>query len=191
MSLAYRVIGIDPALTNVGLCVLESADVSDYRAAAVMTIKSRASWPMLRRLLFLREGVQEFLGHHITMREALVANAVRCRAIVIEDPTRQHATHTKRQNPSSIAVMSLAVGAVVGVAQDYTDEVAFLDVEEWMPRQAMTKGKLSYIMPKPLLVRYLLSRIRMPKGADEHQIMAAGVARYWIEQERMRARLSA
>lgn len=179
MASLYRVVGIDPALTATGLVVLESAKPGDYRVTAHETIKPRTNWPMEQRIRFLGERLDAWFSHYASHADA----------VVIEDPTRQHATRTKRQNPQSIAVMSLAVGAVLSTAQDYHQTVAFIDVEDWMPR--VKTGNLEHIMPGGQMVRYLHGQIQIPEGASEHVIFAAGVARFWIERERQNQKLRA
>lgn len=175
----YRVIGIDPALTATGLCVLESSKPGDYRVTDSKTIRTYSNSPMLVRLNAIRQGVHDYV------------QTQRVQAVIMEDPTRQHATSTKRQNPRSIAVMSLAIGVALGAVLELHPTVEFIDVEDWMPRLPMKRGSLTYAMPRDQMSRYLLSRIQVPEGASEHVLMSAGVARYWIEQERHAERLRA
>lgn len=181
----YRVIGIDPALTNVGLCVLESKSPSDYRVIEHWTVSTSSKHPMLYRLGVLRAGIQKLMNAHWDQFRSYPAT----QAIVIEDPTWQNAI--KRQKPRNIAVMGMAVGAVVGCVMDYAtqDCIHLFDPDEWMPR--VKTGRLEHIMEKGSMVRHLHSRIRIPEGASEHVVMAAGVARYWVELERSMERLRA
>jgi Holliday junction resolvasome RuvABC endonuclease subunit len=174
---AYRVVGIDAALVNTGVCLLASDKVGDYRVVAQETIRPKTSWAMVDRIRCLGERLDVLLGDPAWL-------AGQADAVVVEDPTNQHATHTKGNNPRTIAVTSLAVGAALSTAMDYHQNVMFIDVEDWMPRLPMKRGGLSYIMPKDQMARYLLGRIKVPDGASEHVLMAAGVARYWIELQR-------
>lgn len=175
----YRVIGIDPALVNTGLCVLESEAPGRYRVVDTSTIVTSEKKPILDRLDLIREGVASFL----------FLRAATSEAVVIEDPTCQSAI--VRQIPRNIAVMSLAVGIAVGVAlQSGAKRIEMVDPAKWMPK-VQNKGRLWHIMPHAQTIRTLLGWIKIPPKASEHVIMAAGVARWWIEQERMKARLSA
>src|SRR4051812_28521805 len=115
---SYRVIGIDPALTNTGLVVLESAAPGDYRVTAHTTIKPRANWPMLDRLDLIRLSVEAFLSAHA--RRPIRSTTL----VVIEDPASRsgparRATHGK--NPQSIAVTGQAVGVVVATVLAWVD----------------------------------------------------------------------
>lgn len=54
-----------------------------------------------------------------------------------------------------------------------------------------TSGNFRHILKKTQLSMYLLDRITVPRGAGEHVVMAAGVARYWIDNERLRVKREA
>lgn len=178
----YRVIGIDPALTATGLCVLESAGPGDYRVTASTTIKTHTKQDMLTRLDTIRCGV----GAFIQAQPGLTP-------VIIEDPTSRSGTASRAvngKNPRSIMVTGLAVGISVSTVLCYRPIrlVNFIPPDEWMPRTR--SGNLEHIMANGVMTRMLMGFIKFPgESTTEHEVMAAGVARYWIEQERMSQRM--
>lgn len=176
----YRVVGIDPALTHTGLVVVESNRPGSYRVVASETLKPRTAWDLLDRLNALRIGVGSFLFRHTDVLN-----------VVVENPTSNAGTaaSTKRQHPHSIGVTGQAVGAVLATVLENRDrqDVAFLTPDDWMPKT--TAGNFTHILAKPVLTRYLMGQIAFVGGESEHEIMAAGVARYWIESQRINAKL--
>ncbi len=194
---AYRVVGIDPALTNTGLVVLESDGPGDYRVTLHERVTTKAKASMLERLGQIRGAVDDFLWEMVDESGERLFEA-----IVIEDASAQRATRTKnRQGVRDIAVQHLAVGVVIGVAQmflrflpDHLTErddlpaLAFVGVEQWMPNTKT--GNFKHILRKEQALSYLHCQISIPDRASEHVVMAAGVARYWIEQERWAQRIA-
>lgn len=192
---AYRVIGIDPALTNVGLCVVESPAPGQYEVTDHQRATTKPTMAMLERTERIRQVVDHFLWGWVAEDGTRTLDA-----IVIEDPTGQVRVKTKGNNPRTIAVMGLAVGVVVATVQDFlrglpdqlrdrndVPELAFLDTDVWMPKGR--SGRFDHILARPEITRFLHSRIAIPEGVSEHVVMAAGVARFWIEQTRLARRV--
>jgi Holliday junction resolvasome RuvABC endonuclease subunit len=174
---AFRVIGIDPALTATGIAVVESSKPGDYRVTGRETVRPKARDDFLTRLRALEIGVENFMGYRSLTTDP----------VVVEDVLDQVWVH-KNKRPGSIAVMGAAVGVVLAAIL-HRPNIALVKPNEWMPKKAGTRGGWR-IMPHAETIRFLLGHIRFEeKGeATEHEIMAAGVARYWVEQERLAAR---
>jgi Holliday junction resolvasome RuvABC endonuclease subunit len=182
---AYRVIGIDPALANVGLAVVESAKPGNYRVHHASTISTAPKQSLQERLTAIHGLLGDFIYRFCTTVASVDA-------IAVENATsRAGRMRGGENNPLTGSAMSVAVGVCFSVALEHHTVVAFIDVDEWMARLPMKRGSLTYTMPKPMLIRHLQTQIRFEVKPNEHVTMAAGVARYWIEQRRRKARLSA
>ena len=183
----YRVIGIDPSLTSVGLAVVECHGQGDYQVTVHQTLrtspdKKNPGGDMLRRLALIQDGVGGFLRDYFQDGPGSVN-----RAVAIEDPTGQRIARTKgTNNPATIARMGLAVGVALGVVlRGYymAWPVAFVDVQDWMPNTK--SGNYRHILRHDQVLQFLERVIQFPSGISEHAMMAAGVARYWIESHRL------
>lgn len=178
----YRVIGIDPGLAHVGLCVLSSLRPHAYVVSDHEQIETSPDEPLFSRLQRLFERVERFLLHGAPFD-----------AIVVESPVgrsgrRGRSARAKGQykSPHDISVQGLATGVELAAALKFPGPVAFIDADEWMPKTK--SGNFEHTIRREQLVAWLRSEVTMPPSTMakkyEHVVMAAGVARYWIVQQR-------
>jgi Holliday junction resolvasome RuvABC endonuclease subunit len=177
-----RVVGIDPGLATMAMALLESPRRDAYAVMQYKVVRTAADSPIEERLRLIHRNVSDF-----------VSVCAPIDAVVVENP--MHMTAAARRNKRGkvglgaphrdVAALHLATGVAVGAAVSHP-VVALFDVAYWMPR-AQT-GKLTHTARREDTLRLLSQWIDLPllrATEREHVIMAAGVARRWIEDKRL------
>lgn len=176
------VIGVDPSLTATGLVVLDRLGVGrDVRVLARATIRTKAEDSLYHRASYIQDAIATLVADWRTRFEVQVA--------VIEDPTDQVMTakgdgrkgHDLR-GPSSIAKLGVGVGAALcGLSVTQLQEVHLVEAAKWLPKQ---HGKVA--QRKALTIDRIRRGVGLSLEATEHEVMAAGVAEWWLAEERQR-----
>lgn len=201
-------IGIDPALTATGLVVLgykprwvETSNDSPnhWLIAQHTTVKTKADEPLDLRAGWLALETARIVAGWLSVYQ-------RCAAIVVENPCDQVARagrgkRQQRRDPQTIALMGLGVGAVLAglrlmpklfniPLQAGRDgglpHPVLIDTNTWLPKTRT--GNFTHPMRHEHAVNWIVNRLELPDLStapySDHELMAAGVAQWWIERER-------
>jgi Holliday junction resolvasome RuvABC endonuclease subunit len=180
-----RVVGVDPSLTATGLVVLELYGLLERagggaKVLARATLRTAADQSLYARAAYLHDALATLLADwrgRFDVREA-----------VVEDPTDQVHVNRVRAGkkdqaaPSSIAKLGVGVGAVLcGLSVTQLEAVHLVTAGQWLPESAPGRKQKHGVT---------VDRIRRGVGlsleATEHEVMAAGVAEWWLRGERVR-----
>jgi len=185
MSDTYCVIGIDPGLANVGLVVLDSPGPNRYEVSHYLVWTTDPKVALAARLLEIHREVRRFIGYYAPAE-----------AVVIENPVAGHRswqqTKTGPKAPRDVQAVNLATGVVFATACYVHPKVVLLDVAYWMPK--VQSGNFTHTQRREQTMAQLRQLVAFPpllKTHEEHVVMAAGVARRWIEDERLRRKREA
>ena len=184
--ISYLAIGVDPSLTSTGLVVVDRRPEvrvgtgRDVRVLARATVTTKPKDSLYVRATYIQDAIATLVTDWRGRFGVEVA--------VIEDPTDQMHVNRKRPGkkaqagPSSIAKLGLGVGAALcGLAVTRLTEVHVVEAAKWLPRQS------ARVMQRHEVT---VDRIRRGVGlgpeATEDEVMAAGVAEWWLGEERQR-----
>ena len=175
------VVGIDPSLASTGLVLLDRSltDRGKTRGFAVTvvrrgTVRTRVQDPLVERLFQIHDGVGAFLR--------TVAATSPVDGLYIEDPTDQQFIG-RRRKLQTVAVLGAAFAASLLACREAVGDLAVaIPAGEWLPKSksgVSSRGKAWAIPQRSTLTRAALRRsVQGLEKANEHEVMAAGVALY-------------
>lgn len=183
-STVFTALGIDPSLSHTGLVVLRwrISQPAGYELLARVTVASEDDRPMYDRTCLLFNAVRRSIDSLLGLMPDV---------IVVEDPLDQQATAKFGRAPSSIARMGYGVGVVASALLVVADvPVFFVPASVWIPKTQT--GRLPHAMKHAQAVQLLRQQMRLENPPqtgrpNDHEVMAAGVAQWWMQRERQRA----
>jgi hypothetical protein len=184
VSDTYCVIGIDPGLANVGLVLLVSPSPSKYQVDAHVVVQTGSEHKLVDRLRHIDSEVRRFISGAPPADAVVVELSVQ-----LPDRARRGRSTVTKRRPRDIAVLQVANGVALAAALAHPTRpvVALLDVGYWMPKAQ--SGNFTHTQRREHTMAQLRQLVAFPpllKTHEEHVIMAAGVARRWVEDERLR-----